>query len=42
MESNILEKKLIKDLCSKTFYIPDYQRGYRWDREKVKYLLNDL
>ena len=42
MESNSLEVKLIKELCSKTFYIPDYQRGYRWERDKVKYLLNDL
>jgi hypothetical protein len=24
------------------FFIPDYQRGYRWEEEQVKYLLKDL
>lgn len=37
----ILEAKPIKDICG-TFYIPAYQRGYRWERTQVKTLLNDL
>lgn len=37
----ILEAKPIKDIRG-TFYIPAYQRGYRWGRTQVKTLLNDL
>lgn len=37
----ILEAKPIKDIRG-TFYIPVYQRGYRWGRTQVKTLLNDL
>lgn len=37
----ILEAKPIKDIRGK-FYIPVYQRGYRWERTQVKTLLNDL
>lgn len=37
----ILEAKPIKDIRGK-FYIPAYQRGYRWERTQVKTLLNDL
>lgn len=37
----ILEVKPIKDIRGK-FYIPAYQRGYRWERTQVKTLLNDL
>ena len=25
-----------------TFYIKDYQRGYRWEEQQVKSLLDDL
>ncbi len=37
----ILEAKPIKDIRGE-FYIPAYQRGYRWERTQVKTLLNDL
>lgn len=37
----ILEAKPIKDIRGK-FYIPAYQRGYRWERTQVKTLLSDL
>lgn len=37
----ILEAKPIKDIRG-TFYIPAYQRGYRWERTQVKTLLSDL
>ena len=30
------------ELLDKNFRIPDYQRGYRWDRKQVFDLLNDL
>ena len=25
-----------------TFFIPDYQRGYRWEKQQVTDLLNDI
>lgn len=32
----------ITELLGKNFYIPDYQRGYRWTRLNVTQLLSDL
>ena len=32
----------VNNLINKKFYIPTYQRGYRWDIQQVKDLLNDL
>ena len=40
MISNKLETKLVGDI-KRDFYIPAYQRGYRW-KEEVKMLLNDI
>ena len=37
-----LERKAIPDLLGYNFYIPDYQRGYRWEEQQVFQLLNDL
>jgi len=46
-----LTLKLIKDIIvapnnekvkQNTFYIPSYQRGYRWDKQQVEDLLNDI
>lgn len=34
--------KSIDDLLDKRFYIPAYQRGYRWTKRQVTDLLNDL
>ena len=31
----------IKDLGKKKFLVPNYQRGYRWDRQQVRDLLED-
>ena len=31
-----------KELLGKSFNIPSYQRGYRWERENVEALLNDI
>ena len=41
-----LDKKLtfisVRDLLNETFYIPGYQRGYRWQPGQVLALLNDI
>ncbi len=43
MESNqiLLETKLVGDIRG-TFYVPSYQRGYRWGRDEVVRLLDDV
>lgn len=37
-----LELKTINDLCKLNFYIPSYQRGYRWGEKEVTDLLDDI
>lgn len=32
----------IKDILGMNFFIPDYQRGYRWEPQQAKDLLNDI
>lgn len=32
----------IEELCEETFYIPSYQRGYKWSKAEVEALLNDI
>ncbi|HIY47858.1 MAG TPA: DUF262 domain-containing protein [Candidatus Alistipes faecigallinarum] len=39
---NTLELKSVADLQKLAFYIPDYQRGYRWTQRQVEDLLNDI
>lgn len=39
---NTLELKSIAELQNLAFYIPDYQRGYRWTQRQVEDLLNDI
>lgn len=39
---NTLELKSIAELQNLAFYIPDYQRGYRWTQRQVDDLLNDI
>ena len=36
-----LEPKLVGDI-SGNFFIPSYQRGYRWDKEQIEKLLDDI
>ena len=36
-----LETKLVGEIQGE-FYIPDYQRGYRWGKNEVETLLNDI
>lgn len=37
----LLEPRLVGDIAGK-FFVPDYQRGYRWGADEVGRLLNDL
>lgn len=39
---NLLEPRAIPELFNKNFFIPDYQRGYRWGPRQVTQLINDL
>lgn len=39
---NNMERRAIPDLLDKKYYIPEYQRGYRWEEKQVLNLLNDL
>jgi len=39
---NTLELKTINELQEFRFYIPSYQRGYRWTTNEVNDLLNDI
>lgn len=41
-KQNILIRQAIPDLSGKNFFIPDYQRGYRWGSRQVEQLLDDL
>ena len=43
MENNqiLLETKLVCDIKG-TFFVPSYQRGYRWGEDEVLRLLNDI
>jgi len=42
MSENKLVLKSINDLLGSKFYIPSYQRGYRWKNQQVEDLLKDL
>lgn len=40
--SNKIELISINELIGMSFFIPNYQRGYRWTTQQVKDLLNDI
>lgn len=40
--SNRIELKSIGELLGMNFFIPDYQRGFRWVNQQVKDLLDDI
>ena len=42
MAENKIGLKSIEHVISMNFYIPRYQRGYRWTRQQVWELLNDI
>lgn len=39
---NNLELLAIPELCNKNFFIPDYQRGYRWGDTQIRQMLEDI
>ncbi|PNP97575.1 DUF262 domain-containing protein [Moraxella sp. RCAD0137] len=39
---NIISFKTIESLNEYSFHIPSYQRGYRWTKQEVEDLLNDI
>ena len=39
---NSIELKTLGELSQYSFYIPAYQRGYRWTEQEVNDLLNDI
>ena len=39
---NSIELKKLNELSQYSFYIPTYQRGYRWTEQEVIDLLNDI
>ena len=39
---NILELKTLNELNQYSFYIPSYQRGFKWTPKEVEELLNDI
>lgn len=42
MKENNIELKSVKQLLDMKFFIPSYQRGYRWTEQQVKDLLEDI
>lgn len=42
MENSKISLKPVKELFGIHFFIPDYQRGYRWGTKQVEDLLRDL
>lgn len=42
MATNNIELRSIRSLSGLNFYIPDYQRGYRWSDGQVIQMLNDF
>lgn len=42
MCENTIELKNIYSMSGMKFFIPDYQRGYRWSASEAKQMLNDF
>lgn len=42
MAENDISLKTISELLGMNFFIPSYQRGYRWTKQQVKDLLDDI
>lgn len=42
MSDNVLVLKSINQLMENSFFIPSYQRGYRWTEKQVEDLLDDI
>ena len=41
-ETGEMPLKNVRDLLGKNYYIPNYQRGYRWGKDEVSRLLDDI
>ena len=41
-ETGEMPLKNVRDLLGKHYYIPNYQRGYRWGKDEVSKLLDDI
>ena len=39
---SIIKRETISNLLGKNFFIPNYQRGYRWTKQQVRDLLKDI
>lgn len=42
MSSSTIMLKPVKELLGMNFFIPDYQRGYRWKEQQALDLLEDI
>lgn len=42
MTENFIKLKTVNNILGENFFIPAYQRGYRWTAQQVKDLLNDI
>lgn len=42
MDSGNIILRPVRDLLGMSFFIPDYQRGYRWEEQQAKDLLSDI
>ena len=40
--ANFIDLREINKLIKESFYIPTYQRGYRWKRRQIEQLLEDV
>ena len=40
--ANTIKLFSISELLEMNFFIPSYQRGYRWDKQQIEELLNDI
>lgn len=40
--NNTMRRRAIPELLNRKYYIPEYQRGYRWEEKQVLNLLDDL
>ena len=42
MGENKIELKSVSELNGNSFMVPDYQRGYKWRKKDVEYLIEDI
>ncbi|MBD3583500.1 DUF262 domain-containing protein [Flavobacterium selenitireducens] len=42
MQKAYLQPRTVRDISNLNYFIPDYQRGYRWTTVEVEQLLNDI